>query len=99
MKNRARWIPRILPGLPRLLLVVLGLGMHVSAFAHEDQPVPKWYLGKGALHIPIQIDERARAQVQEVHLYVKEGPQGAWHLKEKAPGTQTFFTFRAGLGR
>ncbi|HWY85230.1 MAG TPA: hypothetical protein VNX28_00820 [Gemmataceae bacterium] len=96
MKNRARWKPCFLPGLPRLLLVMLGLGMHVTAFAQEDQPVPKWYLSKGSLHIPIQIDERARAQVQEVHLYVKEGPKAAWHLKEKVPGTQTFFTFPAG---
>ncbi len=45
--------------------------------------------------MPIQIDDRVRAQLQEVQLYVKDGPQSPWMLKEKVPGTQTFFTFTA----
>ena len=96
MKTCARWKPPAILGVKRLLLVLLGLGVHLSAQAQEGQAIPRQYLSKGSLHIPIQIDERARPQIQEVHLYVKEGPRAPWKLKEKVPGTQTFFTFPAG---
>ena len=47
------------------------------------------------MHLPIQIDDRVRPTLQEVQLWVKETPQAPWTIKEKVPGTQTFFTYRA----
>jgi len=56
--------------------------------------MPKSYLNKGTVQLPIQIDDRVRPQIQEVQLYVKDGPQAPWILKDKVPGTQPSFTFR-----
>src|SRR5947209_8367587 len=86
-RTRLSWIKR-------LFLAGWGLTMSATATFAQDRPASKAYLNKGTVHLPIQIDDRVRPQIQEVQLYVKEGPQAPWTLREKVPGTQPFFTFR-----
>ncbi len=96
MKNRTNRKPRVGLWVKGILLGLLGLSMaNKEASAQDNHAIPKSYLNKGKVHLPIQIDDRVRAQLQEVQLYVKDGPQAPWILKEKVPGTQTFFTFQA----
>jgi hypothetical protein len=84
----ARWINRLFYG-------VLTIGLSKAGVAaQESRPVAKSYFNKGIVQLPIQIDEQARAQVKEVQLCVKEGPHAPWHVEDKAPGTQSMFTFR-----
>jgi hypothetical protein len=95
MKSRKSWKPRALAWLRGVAFAVLGLGMASPlVLGQESSPIPKSYLNKGTIHLPIQIDERVRSTVKEVQLFVKEGPQSAWVMKERVPGTQNYFTFR-----
>jgi hypothetical protein len=94
MKSRKNWKSRALLWVSHVLLVAGLVATGQVARAQEDRPAPKSYLNKGTVHLPIQIDERVRPLLQEVQLYVKESPLAPWNLKEKVPGTQTFFTFR-----
>jgi hypothetical protein len=96
MKNRAQKSKHVHTWANRLLLGVLGLalGQHVAG-AQEPRTIPKSYLNKGTVNIPIQIDDRFRPQIQEVQLFVREGAQAPWVLRERVPATQPFFTFRA----
>jgi hypothetical protein len=81
-------VSRLVPALALLLLTG-------PAFAQGTAPIPKSFLNKGTVHLPIQINEAERPQIREIQLYVKEGPQAPWILKEKVSATQTFFTYRA----
>src|SRR5262245_57537652 len=97
MKNRQERHMRVRHWLSRLVLTAFGLSLSViPALAQEGRPLPpKAYLNKGTIQLPIQVDDRARPKIGEVHLYVREGVQGTWSFEEKAPGTQTLFTYRA----
>lgn len=75
------------------LLVALGLNLTGQMALGQANP-PKSFLNKGTIHLPIQIDDRERPRIQEVQLYVKDGPNAPWVMKEKVPATQTFFTYR-----
>jgi hypothetical protein len=95
MKNRKKWKSRISSWASRVLLAGLGVAWTgQGGRAQEERPIPKSYLNKGTVHLPIQIDDRVRPLLQWVQLYVKDGPQAPWEMKEKVPATQTFFTFR-----
>lgn len=97
MTFRTAWSPAVTPWTGRLLLAMVGLTVTGPAvFAQDSRLPPKAYLNKGTVHLPIQINDAERPHIQEVQLYVKESPQAPWVLKEKVPGTQTFFTYRAG---
>jgi hypothetical protein len=67
--------------------------------AVQDYAVPaapqKTMLTKSLIHLPIQVSADARAQLQEIQLYVKERPGEPWKLREKAVPTQNGFTFQA----
>ncbi len=69
----------------------------VAAVAQEapEQQAPKTYLNKGVIQLPIQIDERARGQVQEIQLYVKSQPSAPWQKYTRAGWGQNAFTFNA----
>ena len=88
LRGRVSWVKR-------LLGVALGLSLGVHTAYAQDNRAPKSFLNKGIVHLPIQIDDNARPRLQEVQLFVKEGPQAPWQMKEKVPPTQTFFTYRA----
>ncbi|MCI0377286.1 MAG: hypothetical protein L0215_06760 [Gemmataceae bacterium] len=75
-------------------LLLAGL-LPEAALAQGLQPAQRTYLNRNVVHLPIQINERDRSKILEVQLYVKEGPQAPWTLRDKAPVTQPFFSFRA----
>jgi len=96
MKNRAQKTKHVQTWAKRLLLAVLGLALgQQAAGAQEPRTIPKSYLNKGTVHLPIQIDDRVRPQIQEVQLFVRDGAQAPWVLRERVPATQPFFTYRA----
>ena len=93
MKNR-KGRSRVL-GINPLFLAVLALSLSVrTGLAQEGRAIPTSFFSRGTVHLPIQIDDQVRPLIQEVQLYVKEGPEANWELKEKAPGTQHMFTYR-----
>ena len=55
----------------------------------------KSYLNKTTISLPIVLDERSRAQVQCIQLWMKDGAAQPWRLWEKAPPSQPNFTFKA----
>jgi hypothetical protein len=61
-----------------------------------DRPaVTRFHLNKHSLQLPIQLDDKYRPQLLEIHLYCKETPSAPWTLRQKVPATQTFFAFQA----
>jgi hypothetical protein len=65
------------------------------ASASARQPAPaKTYMSKNVFYLPVIIDDRVRGNLREVQLYVKDSPSRPWMLKEKAPPTQSGFTYR-----
>src|SRR5262245_20877386 len=79
----------------RAAALVLLLGLCTRPVQAQDRPTPTSFLNKNVVHLPIQINDRDRPQLLEVQLWVKDGPQTPWTLREKAPATQSFFTYRA----
>lgn len=97
MKSRKERLPGMKTWTKRLLSVVVGMALNNSTLsAQESRLPPKAYLNKGTVHLPIQINDAERPHIQEVQLYVKDNPQSPWVLKDKVPGTQTFFSYKAG---
>jgi Bacterial Ig-like domain len=83
--------------LPALLAVLLSLtlaGAGVRANPPGEPAGKKNFTRDAVFKLPIQIDDRARANIKEVHLYTKV-PGGTWSLKEKASPSQPAFTFKA----
>jgi hypothetical protein len=80
---------------------ILGQTVEQPALAQEatgpaTRPaMQKTYLNKGIIQLPIHIDERARAQVQEIQLFVKSPPATTWQKYAKAGWGQSAFTFTA----
>jgi len=78
-----------------VLAYASAVGAQVPASATSTRPaLTKTYMGKNAFYLPVIIDERVRSNLREVQLYVKDNPARPWMLKEKAPPTQTGFTYR-----
>jgi hypothetical protein len=67
--------------------LALGLG---SASAQT----PPIFTRNGVLRLPVQLDDRARADVAQIKLYVR-GPNGKWECVQTAPSSQAVFDFRA----
>jgi hypothetical protein len=57
--------------------------------------VRKIYTNRTAFKLPLQVEERERGRLQEVQLYVKNGPSAPWTLKETVTPSQKEFIFRA----
>ncbi len=66
-----------------------------SVAVQSAAPVQRNYLNKRIVQLPIQINESARATIQEIQLYSKDHPASAWVLREKARPTQQAFKFEA----
>src|SRR5262249_35453678 len=56
----------------------------------------KSYVNRSVFHLPVMIDDRSRAGLRELQLFVRESPERPWTLREKAPPTAPGFTYRAG---
>jgi hypothetical protein len=57
-------------------------------------PVRKIYTNRTAFKLPLQVEESERSRLQEIQLFVKNGPSGVWTLKDKVPPTQREFVIR-----
>lgn len=57
-------------------------------------PVPKVYTKNQVFRLPVQLDQKERAQLRELKFYVRRVP-GAWECQETAPPSQTSFVYRA----
>jgi hypothetical protein len=54
----------------------------------------KIYTNRPAFKLPLRVDENDRLRLQEVQLFVREGPGGQWTKKEAVSPTQKEFVFR-----
>jgi hypothetical protein len=63
-----------------------------SAAAGE---VTRSFLNNPLIHLPIEIEDNYRTQINGLVLYAKEGANGAWSIRDKAAPLQTSFTFKA----
>jgi len=78
----------MLPGLALLATAVQGQ-------APADAPAPKKvYTQKTNFKLPIRIDDKDRASIQEVKLYVKTGVGGQWQAIS-IPPSQSVFNYQA----
>jgi hypothetical protein len=74
----------------------MAIGGTVGYGQAPSAPAPrKIYTNRTAFKLPLQVEERERDRLQEVQLYVKNGPGGAWALKESVAPSQKEFIFRA----
>ncbi len=62
--------------------------------AQEAAPVRRHYLNKSVVDLPITMDAAARAQIQEIHLYVKEKADAPWTLRDKGSSGLDKFRFQ-----
>jgi len=80
----------------RLAVLVLSGVALLGASAHA-QPAPgspgKIYTRRTAFRLPVKIDDKDRAALDKVQLYVKNGPSEPWVCKVTAPPTQPDFTY------
>jgi hypothetical protein len=76
--------------------LALALGLAPVAFGQDPEPkdVRKIYTPKTEFKLPVQIDDKERADLTGLKLFVKAVP-GAWECKDSAPADQKLFFFRA----
>src|SRR5258708_33812180 len=76
--------------------LALGLVPVPVAFGQDGEPkdVRKIYTPKMEFKLPVQIDDKERADLSGLKLFVKAVP-GAWECKDTAPADQKLFFFRA----
>lgn len=67
----------------------------VLAGAPEAPAPTKTHLKTSTIQLPIEIQERARADIREIQIYVKDAAGAPWVLKERLPPTETHYIFQA----
>jgi hypothetical protein len=88
------WLAGVGLLLPVLALATAAHAQGLGGVPAGSHPPTKTYMNKNVFYLPVIIDERVRHNLREVQLYVKDNPTRPWMLKEKAPATQTGFTYR-----
>jgi hypothetical protein len=79
-----------------MFAVVVGMAAWVSAQAPKNEPPRTVYINRTAFKIPLRkIEERDRARLKEVRLYVRQGASGSWEKVAHAPPTQSEFIYQA----
>jgi hypothetical protein len=73
-----------------LLLAVAAAG---RAQAPGDPSASKTYTNKMSFYLPIKLDERSRANLREVLLFVKAGA-GEWRQQDSVPPSQNHFNYK-----
>ena len=87
-----RWTVRCLSAL--ILMSGIVLGGSALAQSPTATQLPKMTYTKNTIfHLPVQMDERTRANVREVCLYVKSG-SGDWVRQETGLPTMTQFSYK-----
>jgi hypothetical protein len=77
-------------------LMAAGLATPAALSAQEvAAPPTKSFLNKAAITLPVQLEDRYRAQLKSIQLYVKETPSSPWKLQEQAAPTQQAFIYKA----
>jgi hypothetical protein len=66
-----------------------------TAQTPERTEIVQYHLNKSTIQLPIQLDEQFRPILQEIRLYSKDRLSAPWKLRDKAPPSQTAFTFKA----
>ncbi|HMC88451.1 MAG TPA: hypothetical protein VKI17_02840, partial [Gemmataceae bacterium] len=80
--------------LRRLLFVsVLASLALLRSEALAQGPPTKLYTRDQHFILPLMLDDKERASLQDVQLFVKNGPADVWLCKETVPATQTGFDF------
>lgn len=74
-------------------LAILGTAAQGQAPAGAG-PV-KNFTRKPGFRLPVKVDPREQPRLREVQLWVKNGPNEPWNLKESGPASQKDFAFRA----
>lgn len=74
-----------------LLSGLAGLALGIAANAQSPTPI---FTKNAVLRLPVQLDERSKAEVAEIKLYVK-GPTGGWECVQSTPPTHGAFDYRA----
>jgi hypothetical protein len=64
------------------------------AYGQAPAAPRKIYTNKPAFKLPLRVDEKDRLRLQEVQLYVREGPSGVWEKKDSVSPAQKEFVFR-----
>jgi hypothetical protein len=64
------------------------------AYCQAPAAPRKIYTNKPAFKLPLRVDDKDRERLQEVQLYVREGPGGTWEKKDSVSPTQKEFVFR-----
>src|ERR1700730_945485 len=54
----------------------------------------KLYINTAHFLVPLQLDDKDRATMRDIQLFVKNGANGAWLCKETVPSSQTSFDCR-----
>lgn len=75
-----------------LLAGVAGVAFAFGA-AQAQTPAPI-YTKNMTLRLPVQLDDRTKAEVAEIKLYVR-GPAGVWECVQTSPSTQNVFDYKA----
>ncbi len=77
-----------------LVFNVALAGSEAGAQAPAKSPPNKIYTREKFFALPIVLDEKERAALQQIQLYVKDGPNEPWVLKERVLPTQDRFVYR-----
>src|SRR5437868_7741844 len=80
------------------LSAVIAMSLAVCAGSIQGRPpapasASKIYTRNKTFCLPIALDNKDRARVQNVQLYVRAGPNEPWVLKDTAPPTRTEFDY------
>jgi hypothetical protein len=78
-----------------IMFAVAASGPYGYGQSPTQQPTRKIYTNRSAFKLPLQVEEGERGRLQEVQLYVKNGPGAPWTLKESVAPTTKEFVFRA----
>ncbi len=95
-KKWARWLlGLVLAAGGGVATVAWGQGPPTASPA-EKRPLPeKSFMNKNPFFLPVSLDDRLRASLQEIQLYVKNEASQPWMFKDKITPTKDCFTFKA----
>jgi hypothetical protein len=77
-----------------LLLLGVGTSGRAGAQPPEAQLPAKTCMNKATIYLPVQMEEKDRANVREIQLYEKDDPARPWVLKDRKGPATTAFVFQ-----
>ncbi|MBI1830115.1 MAG: hypothetical protein HYR84_01535 [Planctomycetes bacterium] len=106
IRHIRQWIRKALLGGGTLAGVLLGwtggdsliaqtMEPGAPALLQNAAPVPRNYLSKSTIQLPIQINDQSRSMISEIQLHVKDHPSASWTLRDRVGPSARAFTFQA----